>query len=80
METKTSLTDAEVRYLVNFVLKDITNWLMEDYGYSISEALGIVYNSLFYEKLRDKSTGLYFQSSCYNYELLQHELKYGKIA
>lgn len=80
MNKATTLTDAQVRYLINFVLKDITGWLMDDYGYSTGTALEIVYNSLFYEKLSDRNTGLYFQSSGYNYALLQEELKYGKIA
>lgn len=80
MEATTALTEAQVNYLINFVMKDITNWLMEDYGYTIDEALGTVYNSLFYEKLKDLSTGLYVKSSCYNYELLRNEMKYGKIA
>ena len=28
----------------------------------------------------DLETGLYYQSAKYNYELLRHEIKYGKIA
>lgn len=80
MEINEALTDAQMRYLINFVLKDITCWLVEDYGYSTSEALATIYNSLFYEKLTDRSTGLYYQSSGYNYNLLQDEMKYGKMA
>ena len=43
------------------------------------EALDIVYNSQTYEKINDLATGLYYQSSGYNYDMLKHELKYGKV-
>ena len=29
--------------------------------------------------LQDLETGLYYQSSGYNYELLKEEMKYGKV-
>ena len=45
-------------------------WLMEDFSYSLEEALDCVYNSELFEKLQDIETGLYYQSSGYNYELL----------
>ena len=44
------------------------------------QALQLVYNSQLYEKITDLETGLYYQSAKYNYELLRHEMKYGKIA
>ena len=53
---------------------------MEDFKYSLEEALDCVYNSELFEKLQDVNTGLYYQSSSYNYELLKNEMKYGKIA
>ena len=37
------------------------------------------YNSQLYEKILDKETGLYIQSAPYNYELLKHEIEFGKI-
>ena len=52
---------------------------MEEYKLSIPEALDLVYNSQLYEKIMDLKTGLYYQSAKYNYELLRHEVKYGKI-
>ena len=41
--------------------------------------LDIIYNSQTYDKITDLSTGLYFQSSGYNYDILKHELTYGKV-
>lgn len=52
---------------------------MEDFKYSLEEALDCVYNSELFERLQNLETGLYYESSGYNYELLKDELKYGKI-
>ena len=53
---------------------------VEEYKLSVPQALQLVYNSQLYEKITDLETGLYYQSAKYNYELLRHEMKYGKIA
>ena len=45
----------------------------------IPKALELVYNSQLYDKIMDLETGLYYQSARYNYELLRHEVRYGKI-
>lgn len=47
---------------------------------STIEAMSAVYNSQTYEKILDLSTGLYYQSAAYNYELLKHELQTGRLA
>ena len=52
---------------------------MEDFNYSITEAMDAVYNSQLYEKILDLETGLYYQSAGYNYELLRNELLTGKV-
>ncbi|MBR1667586.1 MAG: hypothetical protein IJ693_04815 [Bacteroidaceae bacterium] len=70
----------EQKFLIDCIIDDIANYLIEDEHLSILEALDVVYNSQFYEKLTDLDTGLYFQSSAYNYEYLKQELKYGKVA
>lgn len=50
-------------------------YLMEDCGMSIEDALNAVYNSTVYERLLNRSTGLYRESPAYVYELLKKELK-----
>ena len=68
------------QFLIDSIIDDVSTYLINDNGLTIIEALDIVYNSQFYEKLSDLKTGLYYQSSAYNYELLKQELKYGKVA
>lgn len=79
MEVQTMLTAGQISIMINARIKDMAMWLMEDFKYSLEEALDCVYNSELFEKLQDLETGLYYESSGYNYELLKDELKYGKI-
>ena len=69
----------DIQYAKDLIVRDMVVFLMTEEGKTLKEALGIIYNSVLYEKLSDSETGLYFQSSDYNYELLQNELKTGKL-
>lgn len=73
------MSKEKIKFMIDSLVDDMAKYLIEDDGLSIMEALDIVYNSQTYEKINDLSTGLYFQSSGYNYDMLKHELKYGKI-
>lgn len=79
MEGQSKLSAGQIGILINARIKDMAMWLMEDFKYSLEEALDCVYNSELFEKLQDLETGLYYQSSGYNYELLKEEIKYGKV-
>lgn len=79
MEGQTKLSAGQIGILINARIKDMAMWLMEDFKYSLEEALDCVYNSELFEKLQDLETGLYYQSSGYNYELLKEEIKFGKV-
>ena len=79
MEVQTKLTAGQISIMINACIKDMVMWLMEDFKYSLEEALDCVYNSELFERLQNLETGLYYESSGYNYELLKDELKYGKI-
>ena len=79
MEEQPKLTAGQISIMINARIKDMVMWLMEDFKYSLEEALDCVYNSELFERLQNLETGLYYESSGYNYELLKDELKYGKI-
>ena len=68
----------EQKFLIESMINDVARYLIDDNGLSVLEALDVVYNSQFYDKLTDLSTGLYYQSPAYCYEYLKHEIKYGK--
>ena len=69
----------ETKYLIDTLTKNLVMKVMEDFGYSIPEAMDAVYNSQLFEKILDIETGLYYQSAGYNYEYLRRELLTGKM-
>ena len=66
-------------FLVEGIVSDMTKWLIEDRNLSLQAALNLIYNSKTFELLQDPATGLCTESSAYNYDLLDFELKNGKI-
>ena len=59
---------------------ELTQLLMEEWHYSMAEALEVLYNSETFERLNDPATGLYYQSPGYVYDFLKNELTIGKFA
>ena len=66
-------------FLVEGIVSDIANWLIEERSMTMQTALGIIYNSQFFEKLQNPGTGLCTESSAYNYDMLISEMENGKI-
>lgn len=62
-------------YMVECNARDIALMLMEEKNISIEEALRLLYSSKTFENLKNKNSGLYFQSSGYVYEYLRREWK-----
>lgn len=60
-------------YLIDEIISDMTRYLMDDYGFSMNQALDIVYTSHLMTLLQNHESELYIQSSAYNYESLQKE-------
>ena len=69
----------EVRFLIDSLVEQLVVMVVEEYKVSVPQALELLYNSQIYEKITDLDTGLYYQSAGYNYKMLRHEMKYGKI-
>ena len=69
----------ETKFLLDALTKNLTLMVMEDFGYTIPEAMSVVYNSQLYEKILDTETGLYYQSAGYNYQFLRREILTGKM-
>lgn len=70
----------KTKFLIDSLVERMVVWAMQDYNLSLQEAFSLVYNSQLYEKIMDLETGLYYQSSRYNYNLLCREISLGKIA
>ena len=61
-------------YMVECNARDIALMLMEEKNISIEEALRLLYSLKTFENLKNKNSGLYFQSPGYVYEYLRREL------
>lgn len=68
-----------MQYLIEGITKDIVAYLMEDRSMVMTEAIAMFHNSETSIKLSNLQTGLYIESSVYVYEILNAELKIGKI-
>lgn len=66
-------------YLTSSLVEQLALLVICDYGLTMLDALSLVYNSQWYEKVTDVDTGLYIQSAAYNYRLLRHEVAFGKV-
>jgi len=60
--------------LIDERISDLTQYLMEDYGYTIEKALDTVYQSHTMSILQEEESELYVQSSAYVYDMLIKEL------
>lgn len=69
----------EQKFILDVLVQQLILIAMEQQKLSVEESMFLIYNSQLYEKIMDLDTGLYIQSPSYNYELLKHEIKYGKI-
>ena len=74
------LNSRQIEHLQEALTVELTQMLMENWGYSMQEALTVLYNSDTFERLSDPATELYFQSAGYIYDYLQNELTSGKIS
>lgn len=65
---------SEIDYMNECTSRDIILLLMEREGKPLKEAMNLWYSSHTYALLKEKETGLYFQSPLYIYSNLQEEL------
>lgn len=65
--------------LVEYIVQDIVDMFSSDQNIEYDEAMNKFYNSKVFEKLQDKETGLYLESSEYVYDLFKDEMNFGRI-
>ena len=65
--------------LMEYIIQDIIEMLTVQQEMEYDEAMNKFYNSEVFEKLQDKETGLYWESSSYVYDLFCDELNFGHI-
>lgn len=76
MENKLNPTHKQIAdYLTDHVISEMTQYLMDDFGYSLEKALDVVYTSKTVELLQIEEGELYVQSPAYVYDMLLEELR-----
>lgn len=65
--------------LIEYIVQDIVDMFSSDQNIEYDEAMDKFYNSKVFEKLQDKETGLYMESSEYVYDLFKDEINFGRI-
>ena len=65
--------------LIEYIIQDIVDMFSSDQDIEYDEAMNNFYNSKVFEKLQDKETGLYMESSEYVYDLFKDEINFGRI-
>ena len=65
--------------LIEYIIQDIFDMFSSDQDIEYDEAMNKFYNSKVFEKLQDKETGLYMESSEYVYDLFKDEINFGRI-
>ena len=65
--------------LIEYIVQDIVDMFSSDQDIEYDEAMNRFYNSKVFEKLQDKETGLYMESSEYVYDLFKDEMNFGRI-
>ena len=62
------------QFLIEFLGKEVTKLLMEEYGWDVRTAMDTFLRSDTYALVENEDTGLYYQSPAYIFSLLQDEL------
>ena len=70
----------DIRLEVEFLATDLTQMLMERYGWDMLKALDVLYGSQTFAKVNDPECGLYYQGAIYVFDYLKNEIETGKIA
>ena len=65
--------------IIEYIIQDIVDMLATDQNIEYDEAMNKFYDSEVFEKLQDKETGLYLESSGYIYDLFKDEMNFGHI-
>lgn len=65
--------------LIEYIVQDIVDMFSSDQDIEYDEAMNKFYNSKVFEKLQDKGTGLYMESSEYVYDLFKDEMNFGHV-
>ena len=77
---KNKLTKEQIQLMKDDITTELVGFLIDEFHFSIAEALDTLYTSETYDRLQDGSTGFYYQSPAYVYSFLSNEVKTGVVS
>ncbi len=69
----------DIQFQIECLTTELTDMLMEKYGWDIKKALDELYSSETYARLNDPACGLYYESAIYVFSYLQNEIETGVV-
>jgi hypothetical protein len=72
-------TENNFEFLVEYITAKVVEWIMNDQGIGLEEALVLFHNTETFEKLCDRETALYIESPAYVYETFMEEYRRGTL-
>ncbi len=70
----------DIQFQIECLSSELTQMIMEQYGWDMLKALDVLYGSKTFEKLNDPECGLYYQGPVYVFDFLKKEIETGKLA
>lgn len=69
----------DIQFQIECISTELTQMLMERYGWDIKKALDELYASETFSRLNDPACGLYYESAVYVFSYLQNEIEGGVV-
>ena len=70
----------DIQFQIECIAVELTEMLMEKYGWDMKRAIDELYTSETFDRLTDPECGLYYESPVYVFSFLQNEIETGKLA
>lgn len=69
----------DIHFEVEFLATELTEMLMEHYGWDMQKSLDVLYGSETFALVNNPESGLFFQGPVYVFSFLKSEIETGKI-
>lgn len=69
----------DIQFQIECLTTELTEMLMDKYGWDIKKALDELYSSETFKRLNDPQCGLYYESAVYVFSYLQNEIETGAV-
>lgn len=71
--------NADIQFQIECLTTELTELLMEEYGWDIQKSLDELFKSRTYERLNNPKCRLYYQGAVYIFDYLKTEIETGKL-